>query len=461
MPVRKFKRLPSLRARVLLWVSVILVVLFAVTIVALDVTFQRSTERALEELLDAHLLGLIALAEPHPVYGLTLPPEALDPLFNLADSGLYGALWDGDGKRIWQSRSWLERESDFGPLPGAGERRVLRLEETGFEPARGVLLGITWEFTSGELSAYVLGIAVSLDPYLARQASFRRNLIGWFAGITAVMLAAIAVLLSRVLRPLGALERQVRDIEAGRRRELTGAYPSELTGLAQNLNTLIDTERRRQARYRNTLDDLAHSLKTPLAVMRTLLSESVSGAGQERELMQELERMDQRVSYQLRHARVSGATGLGTEPVHVAEVVADVRSSLDKVYRDKEVGCEARVADEVVFFGDRGDLMEIVGNLLDNAYKYCKRRVVIEVSIEAERLIIVVADDGPGIEPGRADELTRRGVRADETVPGHGIGLAVVRETVELYRGSFTLGSSAVLGGSEIRIELGRAGGAD
>ena len=128
-----------------------------------------------------------------------------------------------------------------------------------------------------------------------------------------------------VLQPLRRLERQVREVEAGERTSLTGNYPSELVGLAANLNALIDTERRRLARYRHTLDDLAHSLKTPLAAMRTLLSELRSGASGAPvdALQRELERMDQRVSYQLRRARASGATGLGTEPVAVAPIVED------------------------------------------------------------------------------------------------------------------------------------------
>ena len=141
-------------------------------------------------------------------------------------------------------------------------------------------------------------------------------MIGWFLGITLTMLVVLSGLLTFVLLPLRRLERQVREVEAGERVKLTGRYPSEIVGLADNLNTLIDTERRRLARYRNTLDDLAHSLKTPLAAMRTLLAEQRARAAEPAQdaLNRELERMDQRVSYQLRRARATGATGLGTEP---------------------------------------------------------------------------------------------------------------------------------------------------
>jgi len=241
--------------------------------------------------------------------------------------------------------------------------------------------------------------------------------------------------------------------------KLTGSYPSELVGLADNLNMLIDTERRRLVRYRNTLDDLAHSLKTPLAAMRTLLAEQRSRPAEDRSeaLNRELERMDQRVSYQLRRARASGATGLGTEPVAVAPVVDDLKQTLDKVYRDKRVACSVTVAPGASFRGDPGDLTEILGNLMDNAYKYCAHRVRVTAGSTPERLVVTVADDGKGIDDEFAAQLFQRGKRADESVPGQGIGLAVVRETVELYRGALSVGKSD-LGGAELRVELYRAG---
>jgi two-component system sensor histidine kinase PhoQ len=230
-------------------------------------------------------------------------------------------------------------------------------------------------------------------------------------------------------------------------------------GLAANLNALIDTERRRLQRYRHTLDDLAHSLKTPLAAMRTLIAElkpRVPGDAVEA-LNRELERMDQRVSYQLRRARASGSTGLGTEPVPVAPIIVDLQRTLDKVYRDKRIHCELVLAPSASFRGDPGDLTEILGNLMDNAYKYGRSRVRVATVATPARLVITIGDDGRGITPEEAAHLFRRGSRADESVPGHGIGLAVVRETVELYQGSLSVGRSE-LGGAELKVELARTG---
>ncbi|HLF10015.1 MAG TPA: ATP-binding protein [Gammaproteobacteria bacterium] len=449
----------SLRARVVLWVSVALTVLFAVTIVGLDVAFRQSTDRLLLELLEVQALGLIALAEPDAIGELSLPAEAVDPQFEVADSGLFGVLLDGEGRPLWQSLSLLGRSFPVDAMLRPGEQRYLTIDAPDLPPLEVLLMGIDWEFEDGQIAPYTFGVGVSLEPYNQRQLAFRRNLIGWFAGITLTMLIVISGLLRFVLRPLHRLERQVREVEAGERTSLTGKYPTELIGLAGNLNALIETERRRLLRYRHTLDDLAHSLKTPLAAMRTLLSELKprEQSDQLDALHRELQRMDQRVSYQLRRARASGATGLGTEPVPVGPIIEDLKQTLDKVYREKRVACELRVAAGAAFRGDPGDFTEILGNLMDNAYKFCRSRVRVSAAPAPDRLVITIGDDGRGITPAEAEMLFERGRRMDESVPGQGIGLAVVRETVELYQGTLSVGRSE-LGGAELRVELARAG---
>jgi two-component system sensor histidine kinase PhoQ len=143
--------------------------------------------------------------------------------------------------------------------------------------------------------------------------------------------------------------------------------------------------------------------------------------------------------------------------VVVAPIVEDLKQTLDKVYRDKRVVCTVDVAPGAVFRGDPGDLTEVLGNLMDNGYKYCRTKVHVAASSNSERLVITVGDDGRGITAEAAATLFQRGKRADESVPGQGIGLAVVRETVELYRGTLDVGRSA-LGGAELRVELARAG---
>ncbi len=449
----------SLRARVLFWVSVALTLLFAVTIAGLDVAFRRSSERAIEELLQVQLLGLIALAEETPEQELTLASDSvINPQFSVANSGLFGTLWDADVVPVWRSASLVgtDLQVPAWPLPGALNDYVL--EPAGLPEIRMQIMGITWEFSDGSSLPYTIGVAVSLAPYAEQQASFRRNLIGWFAGIELTMLAVLTGLLSVVLRPMRQLAREVREVEAGTRSRLTGGQPTELIGLARSLNALIETERRRLTRYRNNLDDLAHALKTPLAAMRSMLG---SAQTVERSLAEsldrEVERMDQRVSYQLRRARASGATGLGVEPVAVAPMISDIVNTLDKVYREKQVHCDLVVPEDLSFYGDPGDLSEIVGNLVENAYKYCRQLVLVSGNAIPDGIELLIDDDGPGIDDSALGRVLERGVRADESVPGQGIGLAVVQDTVSLYEGSLGF-EKAEAGGARVRVRLRRPG---
>jgi len=449
--------LQSLRARVLLWVSLALTVLFAITIVGLDATFVQSSEANLRDELQVQLLGLIAAAEESGDQELTLPDDAIvDLSLTVPESGVYGIIWNADGAPIWRSASWLGRGWAVERWPVPGERIYLRVAEDGQSALEALLTGITWDFRDGSSRPYTFGVAVAEEPHRARVASFRRNLVIWFTGITLTMLLVLTTVLRYALKPLRRLVSEVGEIETGGREAVTEELPSELTGLARNLNFLIDSERRRAVRYRNTLDDLAHSLKTPLAAMRALLAEHRGGdAVRARNLNAEVERMDQRIGYQLRRARASGGTGLGLSPVKLEPLVDDIVGTLDKVYRDKQVSCELEIDSGATFQGDPGDLTEILGNLLDNAYKYSAGRVLVEIRSMTDRVEIVVHDDGPGIPPEAAAGMLERGARADESVPGQGIGLAVVAETLDLYQGEIGIERSP-LGGTLLRIVLPR-----
>ena len=449
----------SLRSRVLFWVSIALILLFAVTIVGLDVAFRRTTDRSIDELLQVQLLGLIALADETADQELTLATGAvINPQFSVADSGLFGELWDADRVSVWRSGSLVGEALPVPAWPGPGEQLDYEVDPLTLPGLRLHLMGITWEFSDGSSLPYTFGVAVSLEPYQQQQAAFRRNLVGWFAGITLTMLAVLTGLLRFVLRPLRRLEAEVGEVESGSRSRLSGGLPAELAGLARGLNALIDTERRRLTRYRNNLDDLAHSLKTPLAAMRSLLADSSKArTALADSLDREVDRMDQRVSYQLRRARASGATGLGAGPVSAEPLIRALVDTLDKVYRDKQVLCELELAGELPFYGDPGDLSEIVGNLLENAYKYCRSHVQLTGRPASEGLLLIVEDDGPGIDAAEVDQVLERGVRADESVPGQGIGLAVVRETVALYGGKLKFGFSD-LGGASVSVLLRRPG---
>jgi len=249
----------------------------------------------------------------------------------------------------------------------------------------------------------------------------------------------------------------LRRIEGGEAERLEGQYPRELQGLTRNLNALIGSSRAHQQRYRDSLDDLAHSMKTPLAILRNAADED-SEADVFRALVQEqVRRMDVIVQHQLRRAAASGRGTLG-QVVQVAPLVERLTRSLGKVYRDKVVRVELDLSAEARFFGDEADLWEVLGNLVDNAFKYGRRRVRVgAVALPAGQgpragLELRIEDDGPGIAPLGLDELMQRGRRLDEGVPGQGIGLSVAQEIVALYGGRIEANRSEDLGGACIWV---------
>jgi len=257
-------------------------------------------------------------------------------------------------------------------------------------------------------------------------------------------------LLQWVLGPVRRMEREIHEVEAGSRESLGAGYPRELAGVAGNLNALLIGERKRVARYRNTLGNLAHSLKTPLAVMR---AEGASGT-----VSTEIDRMSGIIEHQLKRAAASGGALLGQAPVGVSQVAAELRATLLRVYARKDLVIELAVPPAAQFIGDRGDLTELLGNLLDNACKWCRTRVRFGASIDESaepraRLGLVVEDDGPGISAADRARVLRRGERADEKVPGHGLGLAMVHDTVDLYGGTLSIDASP-LGGARFTLHL-------
>jgi two-component system sensor histidine kinase PhoQ len=260
-----------------------------------------------------------------------------------------------------------------------------------------------------------------------------------------------------VLAPVRRLEREINAVEAGSLESLGGGYPRELDGVATNLNTLLLGERNRLARYRDTLGNLAHSLKTPLAIMKSTLPSSGSDAAATTTLTTEIDRMSDIISHQLKRAASGGAL-LGQAPVDVEPVMREMRLAMLKVHGRKDFLISVKVEPNAQFVGDRDDFYELTGNLIDNACKWCTQRVNVTVTVDRaappkQRLKIVVEDDGPGISEGDRARVLERGVRADETVPGHGLGLAMVRDTVDLYGGSLTIERSD-LGGARISLGL-------
>jgi two-component system sensor histidine kinase PhoQ len=279
---------------------------------------------------------------------------------------------------------------------------------------------------------------------------FGRTLWGWLGGAGLVLLLSQTLLLQWGLSPLRRVAGEVARIENGEQTEVQGRYPREIRALTANLNTLIKQERVRQARYKEALSYLAHSLKTPLAVLRTALAQPAQLPAA---VAQQVSRMDQIVAHQLTRAAASGAARFAPYLV-LAPVLNRVRDSLAKVYAGKRLAFHIDCPPDLSWRLDEGDAFEIFGNLMDNACKWAGQRIDVRVWREGGRLHIRIEDDGPGFSDTQS--ILRLHVRADEQVPGHGVGLAVVNDLVASHEGELNLARS-VLGGARIDIALAAA----
>jgi two-component system sensor histidine kinase PhoQ len=278
------------------------------------------------------------------------------------------------------------------------------------------------------------------------------------------MLTSISFVMRGLLKPLRQIESEISEVEEGKRQVLSDDFPTELTSVARNMNLLIGSERARSERYRNTLDNLAHSLKTPLAAIRAVLSEQQANNMTER-VETEIERMNDIVRYQLRKPATIHTETLGVVSVPIGHELTRLVEGLSKVYRDKSPKIELDVTEGIRFHGERGDFLEVAGNLLDNACKWCKQRVRLTIrslqpgNIDSGGMRLTVEDDGPGIPEQAADTLLQRGTRLDESAPGHGIGLAIVKDIAASYGGEVTIVNSD-LGGAAITVTIAPPGAA-
>jgi len=320
-------------------------------------------------------------------------------------------------------------------------------------------LGVTWDESEDVHDGYTFSVAERKEVYDKQVGNFRTKLWGWLTGVALVLLAVQSIILRWGLSPLRRVIFDLKAIESGQRTQLEGAYPKELKGLTDNLNKLINNERDHLARYRNTLGNLAHSLKTPLAVLRGEVENSTENKLSKRTMSEQVNRMSQIVDYQLQRAATSGRSAV-TARVKTIDVVSKIINALNKVYADKNITVDLQVDELSMFQGDEDDLMEMLGNLLDNAYKCCKKQVRISSKVadhSGSRLIpdfeLLVEDDGPGMPEDQIEKLLERGVRGDLDTQGHGIGLAMVNDVIEIYSGTLSIDKSD-LGGSRIKIHI-------
>lgn len=447
----------SLRKRLVLAFGILLLLFLGLASMVLVRAYQESVAAAVEERLQLQVYALLGVAEPEDDGGFFVPDLA-EPRFAQIDSGLYGFILDRTGREVWRSQSALSLslvDSGFAiaeVIPGQTLYGNLQTVEQG--DLSWAAYGTLWE---GPDQIYDFVVMESTAPTQAQIREFRSNLFFWTGVLALLLSVAQYTLLRWGLRPLQQLAVDLAAIEAGEQDQLQRAYPDELKAVTDNLNLLIRSERDRQKRYRTTLGDLAHSLKTPLAVLSTALQELRSGmpfsARHQQDMEEQLGHMDQIISWQLKRAAKSNSAQLLARPVVVAPILQRLLAALAKVYRDKQITVTTDLDDKALFQGEESDLMELCGNLLDNAFKYGNSKVEVKVRQQHKTLLLEINDDGSGIAEADRQRVLERGARADTVKSGQGIGLAVAVEIVASYGGEFRVEQSA-WGGACIKVRL-------
>ena len=435
----------SLNLRIILSATLVLIIFISLTAITLDRAFTDSAESALRDKLTSQLYALMAAAEVEEEQ-LLMPSDELDALLGLPSSGVYAFVTDQTGKTIWQSSSALGAEPPQPVTLASGEKSFNKIKTESISYYT-FAYGVDWS-TESTVIALTFSITTDLKSFDKQIARYRTSLWGWLVAMALLLLVSQMLILRWGLSPLRKVGIELNQIENGNQESIQDKYPKEIEGLTTNINILLEQERKQKIRYRNALGDLAHSLKTPLAVLQSGLSaESKNKSSQE-----QITRMNAIVEYQLQRAATAGAVSIG-KSVNVRLLINRIIDSLFKVYRDKNIDVQQSIDTALVFKGDDGDLMEVFGNLLDNAFKWSNQQIKIKAVSVDKKIRLTISDDGPGIARDKIDELLRRGVRADQTTPGHGIGLSIVQNIVQAYHGSLEINPDQSIG-AEITVTM-------
>ncbi len=446
----------SMRRRLVLAFGVLLVVFLGLAGYALDRAYQRSIAAAVAERLQLQVYALLGVAEPDG--NKFFLPDLEEARFTQIDSGLYGFIFDRNGRELWRSPSALSLSLDHALMLSS----KMQPGQTNYGQTsageQGTLAWASYRTYWEALGQYFYFVVMeSTAPTDSQIEEFESTLYMWFGALTVLLSIAQYYFLRWGLQPLQQLALDVSAIESGKQDQLQQHYPSELVPVTENLNLLIKSERERQNHFRTMLGNLAHSLKTPLAVLSTALQEAKSDGEftdeHRKDMSDQLQRMDQIVSYQLKRAVKTNQAVLA-RPVALAPVITKLVGALQKVYRDKATKVLFEMAAEVQFYGDESDLMELCGNVLDNAFKYGHTLVQVKASQKGKALLLEVNDDGNGIAESDRHYVLQRGARADTVKSGQGIGLAVVTEIVSAYGGELRIERSE-WGGASIKLRLG------
>ena len=388
---------------------------------------------------------------------LWLPEKVTDDRFNQLSSGAFAQVFSAPApKPVWQSVSasdtlLLQDESSAGLK--AGDTRFGIKMHSG-EPLFYLLYRVDWESAKGRAQPFIFAIYETMTDYKIQADSYRQTLWLWLSSIALGLILLQLVILLWGLRPLDKVVADLSLVQQGQTDRLDGAYPEELRGMTSSINKLLEHEHAQRMRYRDTLADLAHSIKNPVTIISGALRDlkRVNSSSELDDIEEQNQRINQIISYHLSKA-VGQSAAPFNQAVLIKPVVEKLASAMHKVYAGKNMSISIDVPEDVSFRGDHGDLMELIGNLLDNACKYGQQQVVLSVRHDSGSVTLCIEDDGSGISQALQERLLKRGERADTSVSGQGIGLAVVEDIVSNYRGTIELEKSS-FGGLQVEIKF-------
>lgn len=422
--------------------------------------FRSSVQSDFDARLKFDLDGMIAAAEPNAQGEVSLRGRFADPRFERAYSGWYWQITPTDAKDTADaqiSRSLFDHmikvtdsQSGTGGLVwghGEGpESQTVRFVSQKIE------FPITASPQPNDSRAYTFLVAGAVSEVQAEVDRFNGTLIWSFALLGAGLIGGIFVQVLIGLQPLRKVSEALAKIREGKARRLEGAFPAEIEPLAVELNSLIEHSAEVVARARTHVSNLAHFLKTPLTV---LSNEASAQPGPFADAVQkQVESMRRQVDHYLARARAAGAVDALGNRTPVKPVLDDLARVLSRIHQDRGLKIDIECPPQLMFRGERQDLEEMAGNLMDNACKWTKTRVLVSaLRLSGTSFELKVGDDGPGLDPYERTLVGERGERLDEDVPGTGLGLAIVRDIAKLYGGSLTLDASP-LGGLETRLTL-------
>ena len=448
-------RASSLALRLFLYATAWTVVMLVATGIILSSIYRDAVERPFDLRLSVYLRTLVAdVAAPEQSADRGTPTLG-EPLFELPLSGWYWQITalDAGKPEIRSSRSLWDtglprlRDEDATTSPD-GARHGYAI---GPEEQRLRLIERTVDL--GEDGRYLIVVAGDPQEIDDEMRAFDRALLVTFGTLAAVLLVITMFQVRFGLAPLKRISEALAAIRAGTAERLEGRFPVEIAPLARETNALIDANREIVERARTHVGNLAHALKTPLSVVVN------EAAGRDDPLAAKVTEqaniMRDQIARHLERARLAAGLKVVASVTSVVPVVAALTRTMEKIHQGRGIAIDLDAPADVRFRGERQDLEEMVGNLVDNACKWAQMRVSVEVVAErrdgAAIVRIVIDDDGPGLSPAQRDQVARRGLRLDETKPGSGLGLSIVLELAALYGGNLQLGNTPIGG---LRAEL-------